>query len=204
MSNAFILTSEDPPKLKHRHICRWDLKNASKFWDPAIVVVGLDNWPRWNHGVRSSRNFGSVELGHIQELLENKVCGFEYQDLKVPSYIFLLISVFYCFFISLWFFSSLPLNSLLFLVLKLVRGDFCHLQLDKSEGYSEVQARLFLSLIPRTLFRSFPAHLCISPLMPSLWYLSLTLHVKQALFFNCESLYFPKVLDINLKIPKWS
>ena len=57
----------------------------------------------------------------------------------------------------MWFFSSLPLNSLLFLFLKLVRVDFCHLQLDKSEGYSEAQARFFLSLILWTLFRSFPS-----------------------------------------------
>ena len=89
--------------------------------------------------------------------------------------------------------------------------------------FSQASQSWFLSLATRQVWRiqwspghvlpvsccklypdPFPSNLCICPLMPSLWYLSFTLCVKQALFLNCENLHFSKILNINLKIPKLS
>ena len=68
---------------------------------------------------------------------------------------FSCIFVFNYSFIFLWFFSFLPLNSLFFIFLKLVIVDFCHLQLDESEGHTEAQIRFLLSFFFFIIFYLF-------------------------------------------------
>lgn len=115
------------------------------------------------------RRLGSMELRRIQELLRKSV-GSNVKILKLPSCLFL---VYFCFFnnscIFWWFFNFFSVNSLF--------------------PFSQGSQTWFPSLVTRWVWRTlwsmyhllllwccklyphpFLTHLCISPLMPWLWY----------------------------------
>lgn len=58
MSNAVLISAPQKAKNKQDHLYRWGSKNEYLSLDPAIIAIGLDNWPKWDHELPTSRNLG--------------------------------------------------------------------------------------------------------------------------------------------------